>query len=62
MARPGPWFIASYDGECSWGDEIEEGDTIRADGTGGWEHEGCAEEEIKEPKNETEELADFLDL
>lgn len=39
----GPWFLASYPGECSWGDEIEEGEEIRADGDGGWEHRDCAE-------------------
>jgi hypothetical protein len=38
---PGPPFIASYDGECSAGDEIHEGDTIRADGEGGWIHIDC---------------------
>lgn len=52
--RPGPWFYASYDSECVWGDMIEEGDRIRADGAGGWEHEGCAEpdDEEDEPSNE----------
>lgn len=39
----GPWFLAAFPGECVWGDEIQEGDMIRADGDGGWEHEGCAE-------------------
>lgn len=38
----GPWFNAAYPGECSWGDSIEEGDEIRADGEGGWEHQACA--------------------
>lgn len=39
---PGPWFTASYPGECaSCGDAFDEGDTIRADGDGGYECEGC---------------------
>lgn len=40
---PGPWFIAAFATDCSWGDAIEEGDEIRADGEGGWEHQACAE-------------------
>lgn len=41
-SAPGPWFTASYGGSCaSCGDQIEEGDTIRADGAGGWECENC---------------------
>lgn len=39
---PGPWFPAAYPGECaSCGDDFEVGDTIRADGQGEWECEGC---------------------
>jgi hypothetical protein len=44
MSGPGPWFIAAFTSDCSWGDEIEEGDQIRADGDGGWEHLDCCED------------------
>jgi len=42
----GPWFTASFDsGRCSGcGDEILVGDTIRADGQGGWEGWCCQDE------------------
>lgn len=43
----GPWFIASYPGECSgWGCGMPfmDGDTIRADGEGGWEAQECYED------------------
>lgn len=40
---PGPWFTAGLEGNCSrCGDDIEPGDTIRADGWGSWE---CCDEE-----------------
>lgn len=41
---PGPWFEAAYGGNCTACEEyhIEPGDTIRADGSGGYEHEDCA--------------------
>lgn len=39
----GLWFLAAFRSDCSWGDAIEEGDEIRADGEGGWEHRECAE-------------------
>ena len=44
MARsgPGPWFPARFDSEC--GDPIDEGDTIRADGEGGYVCEPCGED------------------
>ena len=39
---PGPWFPASYEGACSrCFAEIGIGDTIRADGEGGWERQEC---------------------
>lgn len=39
---PGPWFPASYEGECSGCfAEIGIGDIIRADGEGGWERQEC---------------------
>ena len=39
---PGPWFYASYDGDCTTcGSPYEEGDFIRADGDGGWEAQDC---------------------
>lgn len=39
---PGPWFEASYEGECSGCFAgIGIGDTIRADGEGGWERQEC---------------------
>jgi hypothetical protein len=43
--RLGPWFTAGYAGRCSMGDErIEPGDTIRADGEGGYLCEPCGSE------------------
>lgn len=42
---PGPWFTAAYGSTCSrCGDDIVEGDTIRADGWGSWEC--CDEDEV----------------
>lgn len=41
---PRPTMTAQYRGECSAGDEIEEGDTIRPDGEGGWIHVNCEDE------------------
>lgn len=41
----GPWFPASYEGECDGcGGDIMPGDRIRADGQGGWLCEECGEE------------------
>jgi hypothetical protein len=39
----GPWFTAAFDGECDGpcGREIQEGDTIRSDGEGGWLCDSC---------------------
>lgn len=38
----GPWFTASYSGDCSGCfAEYEAGEAIRADGAGGWEAEEC---------------------
>lgn len=46
---PGPFFTASYDDECSaCGDDIVTGEVIRADGSGGWEHQDCVEDEDQE--------------
>jgi hypothetical protein len=43
---PGPWFEAGFSGECSrGGEEINPGDTIRADGYGEWECQSCVEED-----------------
>lgn len=41
---PGPWFEADHEGRCSACDEyhIQPWDRIRADGSGGYEHEDCA--------------------
>lgn len=40
--RPGPWFEAAYEGECSRCFEvIEPGDLIRADGEGEYERQEC---------------------
>lgn len=42
----GPWFTAAYPGCCSGCDGgIEPGDTIRADGDGGYLCPGCGREE-----------------
>ncbi len=39
----GPVFTATYDGEdACCGEGIEVGQRIRADGAGGWIHEGCS--------------------
>lgn len=43
LNEPGNWFLAGYDSPCEYGDQIQEDDTIRADGFGGWEHKECAE-------------------
>jgi AAA domain-containing protein/UvrD-like helicase family protein len=43
--RYGPWFEASYEGECAGcGDDILAGDRIRADGDGGWLCTDCGED------------------
>lgn len=42
--EPGPYVIAEFISPCVHGDVIWSGDTIRADGTGEWEHRECAEE------------------
>lgn len=42
--QPGPWFTAGFDSEascCQAG--VMEGETIRADGDGGWAHQQCVE-------------------
>lgn len=39
--RPGPVFDAQYGSDCSEGDEIHAGDSIRADGYGGFAHASC---------------------
>lgn len=59
----GRWFIAVYQSDCSWGDVIEEGDEIRADGEGGWEHQACAEIHgcgLEADPSEEDDLADEL--
>jgi len=43
--RPGPWFPAQHRGTCEHCGWIEPGDTIRATGTGGWEHDDCIDAE-----------------
>lgn len=42
----GPWFHAGFDGTCDGpcGEDIIEGDLIRADGEGGWLCRDCGEE------------------
>jgi hypothetical protein len=41
----GPWFPAQYDGGCGGcGEKITEGDSIRADGCGGWLCPDCGAE------------------
>lgn len=47
----GPWFGATYDGECDGcGNSVSEGDQIRADGQGGWEcEEWCGQDDPAEP-------------
>lgn len=63
-STPGPWFTAGYGGRCaSCGDGFTEGDTIRADGAGGFECEGCDEaghpnrrEGFHRPQTDTESM------
>lgn len=39
---PGPWVQAAWGGECDGcGQDYDEGDEIRADGSGGWEGKCC---------------------
>lgn len=42
--EPGPYVEADFISPCVHGDVIWKGDTIRADGTGEWEHKECAQE------------------
>jgi hypothetical protein len=43
---PGPWFVAAYNGSCAGcGADISPGDTIRADGAGGYLDEECGVED-----------------
>ncbi|GIF14805.1 hypothetical protein [Actinoplanes teichomyceticus] len=43
--RPGPVITARFPGsDACCGEGIEAGDRIRADGHGGWIHEGCDDE------------------
>lgn len=42
---PGPWFLAGFGSPCSQGDWIVDGETIRADGDGGWQHQTCTGDE-----------------
>lgn len=59
----GPWFIASYGGECSTCFRTtEKGDEIRADGEGGWEClDPCGEREAVEALG-SEELDPLADV
>lgn len=42
QAKAGPVFVARWNSEdACCGEGIEEGDSIRSDGEGGWIHEGC---------------------
>jgi hypothetical protein len=44
VAEKGPWFGAMYDGRCSVNEcTIAEGDSIRADGKGGYECRDCGD-------------------
>lgn len=44
--KAGPVFTATYDSDCSVeGDLIQEGDSIRADGEGGYAHASCLRNE-----------------
>ena len=43
----GPWFTASYPGECDdCGDGIVPGDDIRADGLGGYLCDACGQDSL----------------
>jgi len=40
-----PIVVAGFTSPCSWGDVIYEGEDIRHDGEGGWEHVECGKAE-----------------
>jgi hypothetical protein len=42
--KPGPVFMARYDSECPYGDQIVEGEQIRATGDGEFAHANCMKE------------------
>jgi hypothetical protein len=44
-SRLGNWFTAQFDGECENGCDIQEGDTIRSDGEGGYLCVTCGEDD-----------------
>ena len=45
MSDYGPWFAATYDGECDGcGADTAAGDRIRSDGEGGWLCDDCGGE------------------
>lgn len=45
-SQQGRWFTANYDGDCSvCGEDFEQGDDIRADGSGGWQGRYCCAED-----------------
>lgn len=48
---PGPWFLATYaGGECpSCYETVQEGEEIRADGRGAYEHRDCVDESDNNP-------------
>lgn len=55
---PGPWFEAMFNGgECPHcGETIEEGETIRADGQGSYEHQDCVDEDQEDEFDPFDEL------
>lgn len=59
---PGPWFVAARDGACSrCGEDIAEGDEIRADGWGCWEGRCCERVRENEERAEREAEAFYAD-
>jgi hypothetical protein len=49
MSGKGPWFYASYSGECAGCTRaFDEGDLIRADGFGDWEAKECCGDDAED--------------
>jgi len=49
MSKLGPWFTSRWDSECdNCGDLVMEGDSMRADGEGGWVCEMCGRDDLDE--------------
>lgn len=54
--------ISGFVSACSWGDVIYEGEEIRADGEGGWEHVECGDAEEPVVNDDSVEDPEFSDI